>query len=500
MIGPLRLIKKINSRIKKLALLIARKVKESIRLELMLTFAACFILAMLCAILLGSFISHNVSSARIDYRQGIQAITYKAKEIADDLINSNASIKDSGLIKNYISDTSSSDSKIKIIVSDLDGNVLYKSDNVDETKVDIYSLIKQSINLSEKTYNERQDHERIEENEEYVCFFPISFRDSNNYLIIRGIPEGSIVYDNGNSALISVLFGVFMFIVLFYIFTKSKMKYIEEIANGLTEISKGNLKFKVAEKGHDELESLAERINYMSDELNQKIENERMLERSKNELITNVSHDLKTPLTSIKGYLGLIKERRYKNENELDDFVKIAYNKSEKLESLIRDLFEYTKLTSSEIKLDKSDISLNGLLEQLIDEFAPLCEENDTTIKQQLPKEKIIVNADGSKMVRVFENLLANAIRYGIKPGDILVRLYKDHDKAVVTVENECEYMNEEDVNRLFERFYRVEKSRSQETGGSGLGLAIAKNIVELHNGEIKVEYKENKIIFTVII
>jgi signal transduction histidine kinase len=236
----------------------------------------------------------------------------------------------------------------------------------------------------------------------------------------------------------------------------------------------------------------------MTEKLKNKIENERKVERTKNELITNVSHDLRTPLTSIKGYLGLIKEKRYMQEEQLQEFIDIAYNKSEKLEILINDLFEYTKLMGDKVILDKQSISLNGLLQQLIDELSPISEENNLTIVHQFINENVIVNVDPNKTVRVFENLLMNAIRYSLKPGKIEVTLGKEEDYALVNIKNKCEDLSEEELLRIFDRFYRVEKSRASDTGGSGLGLAIAKNIVELQGGSIKVEYKDGYISFTV--
>ena len=296
----------------------------------------------------------------------------------------------------------------------------------------------------------------------------------------------------------SVINGLAAFVILFYLMTRGKMRYIEELAQGLLEISKGNLNYRVQQKSEDELGSLAGNINHMAKELQHKIEEERKAEKTKNELITNVSHDLRTPLTSIMGYLRLLKDKRYDNPAQLEEYVNISYGKAEKLKSLIEDLFEYTKLTGDTIKLNRQVVSLDEMLEQLMDELVPVCEENDLTLVKTFPPEKVMVHVDVDKTVRVFENLLMNAIKYSDKPGTIQIRLLKAGNKVTVTIENKGEPIPQEDLHNLFERFFRVEKSRSEATGGSGLGLAIAKNIIDLHEGEIWAECEENWIRFSV--
>ena len=136
------------------------------------------------------------------------------------------------------------------------------------------------------------------------------------------------------------------------------MRYIDLVSDGLLEISKGTLNYRIKKYGDDELTSLSNNINFMAEELKNKMEMERQAQGTKSELITNVSHDLRTPLTSIKGYLGLIKEKKYLEEHQLEQYINIAYNKSEKLEVLINNLFEYTKLTSNGTNLNVQNIAL----------------------------------------------------------------------------------------------------------------------------------------------
>lgn len=327
------------------------------------------------------------------------------------------------------------------------------------------------------------------------------FLDGDNNHKKTNYIESKIEYDhdrNMDGRLLSVGVSFLSFLIIFYLVTSKKMKYIEIVSIGLLEISKGNLDYRIKKYGKDELSTLADNINYMAEELKTKIENERKAEKTKNDLITNVSHDLRTPLTSIKGYLELIKNKKYTQENQLDQYANISYNQAEKLEILINDLFEYTKLANNAVKFDKKDIALNDLLDQLIEELVPICENAAVTISKEFIKEKVMVNVDPNKVVRVFENLFINAIRYSTKPSEIKIILTVINGFSLVSIQNKCEKISDDNLSKIFDRFYRVEKSRSSDTGGSGLGLAIAKSMVELQQGFIEAKYKDGYISFNV--
>lgn len=476
------------------------KVKKSLRLELILVFGICLLLAFISSNLLGSLLNSDKRNGWIDYRAGAEQIANEAANFAGTFQERKMSIKDDIKINEIIQQQNSQQRNKKLLICDLDGKVLYASGNVSEKQVDIFNLIK---NISDRSkgiyYTNSGQRMSVDENTECESIYPIDFSDGKGYIVVKGIPSGTIVYDNNsNNNFFAVLFGFAVFIISFYYITSRKMQYIETVSTGLLEISKGNLDYKIKKKGEDELAYVAENINHMTEELKNKIEKEREADKIKNELITNVSHDLRTPLTSIKGYLGLIKYKKYEDKAQLDEYINIAYNKSEKLEVLINDLFEYTKLSNKALNMKKENIIINDLLQQLTEELVPICEENSVTIEKNFNKVKANVFVDPNKMVRVFENLLMNAIRYSAKPGSIAVILSITGEYVYISVSNKCDGISKEDINKLFERFYRTEKSRSSETGGSGLGLAIAKSIVELHGGTIQVEYNEPDICFTV--
>lgn len=297
---------------------------------------------------------------------------------------------------------------------------------------------------------------------------------------------------------ISIIIGLILFIVFFFLFTRKSIYYLEEINIGLKRIAEGNLDTRLPIRTEDELGQLARNINSMSKHLKKSIEEERNAEKTKNELITNVSHDLRTPLTSIIGYLGLISNDEYKDELSLRYYVDIAYNKSLELKSLIDELFEFTKISYGGLKLNLEKIDIGQLMEQLAEEFIPVLNEAGMECRIVPYSEKLYTVADGNLLVRVFENLLSNAIRYGKEGKYVDIEILGEKDSIIVNTINYGEGISKIDLPNIFERFYKIDKSRSKESSGTGLGLAIAKNIIELHKGDIRVDSQDGKTEFQV--
>ncbi|WML29338.1 HAMP domain-containing sensor histidine kinase [Neobacillus sp. OS1-32] len=299
-----------------------------------------------------------------------------------------------------------------------------------------------------------------------------------------------------------IVFLIFTFVILSFIVTflamiRKKIMYIKRITESINDIANGNLGLTIEMKGNDELSRLAENVNSMSKELASKFEYERQLEMAKNELITNVSHDLRSPLTSIIGYLDLLRKGKYSDQSQLIEYLDTSYSKSKRLEALINELFEYTRLTSPDVQLDFNEVDLVGLLVQLIGEYVPIFDKEKLTVVKEIPNEEISVIMDVEKMVRVYENLLANAIKYSLKPSEIHIKLEKQGSMAILKASNQVESPPVDDINKLFDRFFIGDKAR-RNNQGTGLGLAISKRIVELHGGNIRAEYKEGWITFRV--
>jgi signal transduction histidine kinase len=289
-----------------------------------------------------------------------------------------------------------------------------------------------------------------------------------------------------------------IFSLIFLLLVNSEVKYIKYIGHQVKRISTKELGSTVEVRGNDELAELCKNINSMSIEVKNRFEKERKLEKIKTELIANVSHDLRTPLTSIIGYLDILLSEADKNGEEQKEYLNSTYSLSMKLKRLIDELFEYTKLSNSEIELEQTEIDICALINQLLGEYTPIFESKGLRIIPFIPEDKLIVNVDIEMIVRVFENILSNAEKYSIKPSDIVVRIENEGEAVSVSFSNYTENILQESIDKMFERFYRVDQSRSSKVPGSGLGLAIAKKIVELHHGEIFAESNGVKITFKV--
>lgn len=299
--------------------------------------------------------------------------------------------------------------------------------------------------------------------------------------------------------LLAILLIFFVLMSVFFLkLTQSSANYLEEITNTLKIISNGNLDKTIPIKTKDELGELAQIINTMTIKLNSLLEEERSWERTKNELITNISHDLRTPLTSILGYVELISKEKDLDKIKLQKYTEIIHEKCIQLNNLIHDLFEYTKIANREMVINKTSINLGELIDQVILGFIPKLEENKMEYRIISCERKVIMLADPILLVRLFDNLISNAINYG-KYGKYLdLELLKESNEAIIKIINYGQDIPEEDLPYIFERLYRVDKSRSTKSGGTGLGLAIVKSIVDIHNGKVNVTSKDGKTIFEV--
>lgn len=224
-------------------------------------------------------------------------------------------------------------------------------------------------------------------------------------------------------------------------------------------------------------------------------------DRLKHELVTNVAHDLRSPLTSITGYLDLIHSDRYRDEVELRHYIQVIHENATHLKRLINDIFDYTFLQNDRIALQTSQVRLDELLNQLIMQSTLRFSEAEMEARLISSAERPIVEGDALKLVRVFKNIFENAVRYG-RDGKYIDTVVEDTNEAVlIKITNYgVEAIPSRDIPFVFERFFRAEKSRSHHTGGSGLGLAIAKSIVDLHEGEIRVSSQPGETTFTILL
>lgn len=286
-------------------------------------------------------------------------------------------------------------------------------------------------------------------------------------------------------------------IMFFFFLTRPYVKYFDEISNGIHHLANGDFTNEVRVSSNDEFGYIAREINVASEKLKEAVERGDFAESSKDQLIVNLAHDLRTPLTSVLGYLDLILKDENLTKEQIKHFSTIAFTKSERLESLIDELFEITRMNYGMLKLEKRSIDIGELLIQLDEELYPLLEKKELearlNITPQLP-----INGDGKLLARVFENLLTNAIRYGYDGKFVDVNGYIEGEEVVVQIINYGDSIPEEDLPYLFDMFYTGDKARSEQQGGTGLGLFIAKNIVEQHDGKISAESNVIRTIFEV--
>ncbi len=325
-----------------------------------------------------------------------------------------------------------------------------------------------------------------------ICFFIIRMTDYNwlynysNDLYYSFINVFNFIFSVPG---IFITIFVVLFIttlILLYKLIKKLSLYVEEVTDASnllfdqkTEYIKLSPELSVAEENLNCLKREYEKSERLSKENEQK----------KNDLMVYLAHDIKTPLTSMIGYLSLLDEIDDMPKSKRQKYIKIALEKSYKLEDLVNELFDITRFNSEKIVLMKEKINLVMMIEQIVDDFYPLLKENNKEIKIK-SDEKVILNADSNQLARVFNNVIKNAIFYSTDK-EIIIEINKKEDMANIVITNKGKEIPKEKLELLFEKFYRVDSSRTSKTGGSGLGLAIAKEITKLHGGNISA--KSNK-------
>ena len=280
-----------------------------------------------------------------------------------------------------------------------------------------------------------------------------------------------------------ILFGIQLWFLIYFV---NKLGYLNEIMKGVHRIKEGEINYKIEEKNDIYFSSLANDINNISQGLENSIEQRIKSERMKSELITNVSHDLKTPLTSIINYVELIKKEENIQPEYLKDYVQVLDKKSKRLKILIEDLFEASKASTGNIELELVRLDLKQLLQQSIGELEDKLEEANLSLRVNLTEEDTYVLADGRRLYRVFENLLCNISKYSLKNTRVYIDVTKEDGKIITTMKNISSYELNFDPDEIMERFKRADESRNTE--GSGLGLAIARDLVSLQGGKMSIE------------
>ncbi|WP_442871782.1 vancomycin resistance histidine kinase VanS [Anaerocolumna sp.] len=333
----------------------------------------------------------------------------------------------------------------------------------------------------------------------YSVALVVSFIFASTFFAFFSWENENILYRvlrliNNNELLFLACCWLLGFIVIFLIFWRKTLGYVDTIVEASNVL---------VEPG-DNLIHLPDELKQVEDQMNQikqqAIRNARLAKESeqrKNDLIVYLAHDLKTPLTSVIGYLNLLRDELQISEELREKYLSISLDKAERLEDLINEFFEITRFNLSNLTLELSRTNLSRMLEQIVYEFKPILDTKNLDCKLEIAPN-MEIKCDINKMERVFDNLIRNAINYSFENSTIEITVTKEQDHISMSFLNHGNTISKEKLSRIFEQFYRLDTSRATKTGGAGLGLAIAKEIIELHHGTITASSENEQIEFVV--
>ncbi|WP_044895934.1 sensor histidine kinase [Bacillus alveayuensis] len=303
------------------------------------------------------------------------------------------------------------------------------------------------------------------------------------YVPLAEIPE---VFRKGIPILViaGALFFLFLYFGIRY-FLKTIFKPLREMQAFSKEVGRGNFSKRVSITSSDEIGELAMAFNKMAQSLEQEEEN-------KKEFLANVAHELRTPLTYIGGYSQILLDEIYHSPEELKKHLKLIQKETKRMQKLINDLLELNKLEDKNFKLTKEPIVLSQLILDSLELFQTSLKQRNIKLVMHLDDE-LIIYGDHSRLKQVFYNVVDNAIKYSYQNSQINISSYQDGSFAIVAIQDYGIGIPANDLNRIGERFYRTDKSRSRKTGGTGLGLSIVKEIMLLHDGKMDIKSEEGK-------
>ena len=300
-----------------------------------------------------------------------------------------------------------------------------------------------------------------------------------------------IVY---NREIVVIIYIAIVLAVIIYRFISKYVDAMGEVYKSLDTILKeDNQTIKLP----SEVSIFSDKLNEIKSDYIFAKKSEKESEEKKNDLIMYMAHDLKNPLTSIIGYLTLMNDEKNITKRTQNKYLKIALDKALRVEELTNQFFDITRYNLHSMPINKTEINISYLLKQLVDEYYPVYKQQLLKCELTVP-DKVMYNGDGDKLARAFDNLLKNAINYSIKNTTIYISLVEKKDAIVINFKNKGEKIPDYKLNKMFDKFYRGDDSRSSATGGAGLGLAITKEIIELHGGTIAVKNDDDFIEFNI--
>lgn len=285
--------------------------------------------------------------------------------------------------------------------------------------------------------------------------------------------------------------------VLYFLLVKSTVKRLGNIQGAISQIRNGEYRVMLPNDKADCLGDLESDINAMAMQIENAFRTKEEIEQSKDDFIVNIAHDLRTPLTSIVGYLSFLTERELDAEISAK-YASIAYEKAEQLESLVESLFDIAHFATDSVPVNKEAVNLKKMLMQKQDEMFPQLHSAEMEIHLDVPEDLPRINMDGELMARAFDNLIVNAVRYASEGRILDIRAVLCENKVLISFVTHANPVPDSELEHIFDKLYRLEKSRAAQTGGTGLGLSISRRIVELHGGTLTARQAEGGTAFDI--
>lgn len=292
------------------------------------------------------------------------------------------------------------------------------------------------------------------------------------------------------------IFSIFLFLLILYYLSRKKIKYIQKINDGIENMAGGKLLQAIPVEGNNELADLAMSINSMAKSLWSRIEIDKEQDRKHNELITNISHDLRSPLTSLIGYLDVLIRHQLEDPVLTKKYLSIAYDKSKRLQDHIENLFTYSKLINKEYRFNFKKINIVPIIKRYIDETRYNLSLKGQYIVTDFQNDDFSVLVDIHQLLRVLENLFDNIVKYGKKNTPVEISLFNKDTKGFIEIKNQTEQDLSGSIDNIFDRYYTTEKKIPKIS--SGIGLSIVNEIIKHHKGSISVMFDSPYITFTI--
>ena len=372
----------------------------------------------------------------------------------------------------------------KIIITDANHQILASSIEPDQDMKE-HILDKKPISKGQIIESGWQDHDYM------ISVSPVGKNSGYVYMFYPSSMIREIIFVMSLLSLITSLGIMFVAFGLIGILSRIFTKPLVSMKEATIKMAKGSYRQSVSVNGNDEIARLGHSIQKLGEQL-------QYYEDSRNEFLAAVSHEIRTPLTYIKGYSDVLSKGMIESREEQEEYLKIINKESNRLTFLVNDLFEMSKLQVGKFELNKEWAKINEIIEKVISSFKPAAEKKGLELKGDYPADLPLLQVDVRRLEQVVYNLVENAIKY-TNNGGITVRTFLTKESIIIEIKDTGIGIPKQDLPKIWDRFYRVDQSRTRKTGGTGLGLYVAKQIIEAHGGDISVKSQENEgTIFTI--